>query len=145
MALYRKVLCAVDLTEKCHLLVQRAIALSADPAAIAVVHVAEHPISGYGEQPGEYHVVTETQIRQQLFPRLKQLLDQQGLKPDQARIEFGDPVQDLLQVQQSGNYDLIVVGGHPHGKWRALFGTTRDNLLHEVQCDLLAVCLEGEQ
>ncbi len=142
MALYQKVLCAVDLTEKCYLLLQRAIALSLDPAAITVVHVAEHPISGYGEQPGEHHVVTEAQIRQQLFPQLKQLLDQQGLQPHQARIEFGDPVQDLLRVQQSGDYDLIVVGGHPHGKLRALFGTTRDNLLHEVHCDLLAVCLD---
>ena len=145
MAFYRKILCAVDLTDQCHLLVGRARALADTTNDITLIHIAEHPISGYGEQPGETHVVTEAQIRQQLFPKLKPLLDRHGLRIDQGRIEFGEPAHELHRMQQSGGYDLVIVGSHRLSKLRALFGSTPDTLMHEIHCDLLAVHLDQQQ
>lgn len=138
MSLYQSVLVAVDLSDEATQVVERAMALGAQD--LHLVYVAEHPITGFGEQTGKNHRVNEIHIRQEAFPHLQALADE--LPVDHLHIEFGDPADRVHKLAEQLGCDLIVSGSHGKSGIKLLLGSTASSIVHGARCDVLTVRIE---
>ncbi len=135
MPLYQSVLVAVDLSEEAHQVVARARQL--DSGQLHLVYVAEHPITGFGEQTGRNHRVSEIHIRQEIFPRLQALAN--DLPTDHLHIEFGDPADQVHELARRLGCDLVITGSHGKSGLKLLLGSTASSIVHGATCDVLTV------
>lgn len=144
MSHYQNIICAIDLGPHSQKLLQTALALVGhQPARVHVIHTCEHPITGYGEATGNGHQITETAIRQRLYPQLRDLVETLAIPVSQTRIAFGDTTTAICELAKSTAADLVVVGGHERNGLKLLFGSTTDSVLHKLPCDVLTVRLDG--
>jgi universal stress protein A len=104
-----------------------------------LVHVAEHPVTGFGDLTGKNHRVSEIQIRQQLFPQLQTLASAFDVPTSNLHILFGDPADEIHGMAAKLGGDLIVSGSHGKQGLRLLLGSTATRILHGAQCDVLTV------
>ncbi|MAZ86341.1 MAG: universal stress protein UspA [Cellvibrionaceae bacterium] len=135
---YNSILCAVDLTDNTYTVLRAALELT-DIENIRLLHVCEHPITGYGEATGGNHQVTESQIRQKVFPELKDLLTETGIDSGQLQIRFGGLADQIASYAIEVGSDLIMVGSHEKHGLRALLGSTSGQVVKTSPCDVLAV------
>ena len=138
MSKYQSVLCAVDLSPNSFPVLETAKSIT-DKSNIQVLHICEHPITGYGEQTGNNLRVTEAQIRQSAFPALKDIVEAAELNVTQSDIRFGKPAEVIHQVAVDNGIDLIIVGSHGKSGLTLLLGSTSNQVLHGSPCDLLTV------
>lgn len=138
MSRYQSVLCAVDLTPNSFHVLEAAKSIT-PKENIQVLHICEHPITGYGEQTGHNLRVTEAQIRQSAFPALKEIVETAELNVKQSDIRFGSPAEVIHQTAIDNGNDLIIVGSHGKSGLTLLLGSTSNQVLHGSPCDLLTV------
>ncbi len=138
MSRYKSILCAVDTGQNSHAVLATALELTR-AENIQLLHVCEHPITGYGEATGGNHQVTENQIRQQVFPKLRDLLAQHGIDSNQLHIRFGSLADQVGLYANENESDLIVVGSHEKHGLKTLLGSTSGQVLRSAPCDVLAV------
>ncbi len=138
MSRYKSILCAVDTSANAYTVLEAALQLS-DSENIELLHVCEHPITGYGEATGGNHQVTESQIRQQVFPELRDLSTEYGIDSSRLHIRFGSLADEIAQHAMESGCDLIMLGSHEKHGLKALLGTTSGQVLKSAPCDLLAV------
>ena len=154
MAHYKKILIAINLADAPaqlsdkntghksdnSLIIGRGLAISGNkPESIHIIHACEHPITGYGESTGKNHTVTETQIRQQIFPALSLLAEYFHIPNENLHIAFGSPANVVHQLAQKIQANLIVSGSHGKSGLSLLLGSTATSILHDAKCDLLTV------
>jgi universal stress protein A len=145
---YQKILCCLDLDEdkvdtSSAQILEAALALTdEDSGRLHVVHICEHPITGYGEATGSNLQVTEAQIRQHTYPRLKSILQRHLIPVSQGQIAFGQPSTVIHQLASELSCDLIIVGGHEKSVRDRLLGSTSRSVLQGAPCDVLAVKIE---
>ena len=141
--LYQHLLVAVDLTDDCHRVIERATTLAGSCAAkLTLVHVLE-PISTTfsGEAAVDVrslHNEHLEQARQQvaaLCARHPQLLE------ENCQLLFGQAGQEIHRLAKELGCDLLVTGSHGRHGLALLFGSTSNTLLHGATCDVLAVHL----
>lgn len=138
--MYSTILCAIDLSDESHQVVDQAIKqANGKTECVHVVHACEHPITGYGESTGRNHQVTECQIRQDVFPNLKTIADKHQIVQDNIHIPFGKPADAIHALCSELKGDLIVVGSHGHSGLRVLLGSTANSIIHGASCDVLTV------
>lgn len=141
MALYKNILLAVDLHPSCdERITQRAVEMSKTyHANLSILHVVEH-INAYSAAQG-YPVVLEVeeQLAQSAKTTLNTLVGKYGIPPEQQIIEIGPPTWAIIEQAKKLNVDLIVIGSHGRHGIRLLLGSTANAVLHQAECDVLAV------
>jgi len=124
MTHYKCVLIAVDLNGNNDQLLHRARTMTS-AATTHLVHVAEQPVTGYGDATGQNRSVNEMNVRQEAYPKLTALANDHGLAHENLHIVFGDLGQAVQQLAVALNADLIVTGSHgKHGLKRFLSSTS---------------------
>lgn len=140
MSCYQNIIVAIDLSSENQTILSRSLKLcNNEPARLHLIHVCEHPITGYGEQTGKNHCVTETQIRQRVYPELKSLSEQHLIPNQNIHIQFGDPADTLHNFAESINADLIICGSHGKKGLMLLLGSTANSIVHGAKCDVLTI------
>lgn len=142
--LYQHILIAVDLTDECHPVVQRALDLAASSGARAsLVHIIEPMAMAFGgDVPMDLSLLQQQQF-DQARERLESFTAQYPqLGIDQRHLAYGQPRQEIHRLVGEQGCDLIVVGSHGRHGLALLLGSTANDVLHGAPCDVLAVRLK---
>ncbi len=149
MRAYMNVLVAVDLAAENQEIMARARAIAGSDTRMAILHVMEPAYFYYGLTPThEIGMPATTQgypdeTDEQLIGRARGLLDalgeRFGVAPERRLLERGHPATQILELAESLETDLIVVGSHGRHGIQLLLGSTANAILHRARCDVLAV------
>jgi universal stress protein A len=140
MDAYRRVLCAVDLTDDSLAVARRAAALARDwQAEVRLLNVVEFlPI-----EPLSDSLVPVVQIDDHAIDRAREqmraLADTAGLPADCTLVVGGSVKAELLRQARDWKADLIVLGSRERHGLSILVNLTEDTVLHGACCDVLAV------
>jgi len=144
---YQHIMTAVDLTDECHPIIHRAIALAKSfQAQLSLVHIVEPMAMAFGgDVPMDLSTLQQQQI-DQARERVEAFASQYPELPAERRhIVFGQPRQEIHQLARTLGCDLIVVGSHGRHGLALLLGSTANDLLHGAPCDVLAVRLSKSE
>jgi len=140
MAVYRRILLVLDLTEDSLILGRRAQALAAAlGAGIELLHVVEFvPVEPMGEA-----LMPSVQIEEELLQRARQrlatLAAELGLAGAPCRVESGNVKSEIVRVARERHVDLIMLGSRERHGLSILVNLTEDTVLHAAPCDVLAM------
>ena len=141
---YQHLLIAVDLTDECHPVVERALAIAASSGAkAALVHIVEPMAMAFGgDVPMDLSLLQQQQF-DQARERLQSFAGRYPqLGAEQRHLAYGQPRQELHRLAEEQGCDLIVVGSHGRHGLALLLGSTANDVLHGAPCDVLAVRLK---
>lgn len=140
---YQHILAAIDLTEECHAVIERAQSLAqAHQARLSLVHIIEPMAMAFGgDVPMDLSM-----LQQQQFDQARERLNgfsgrYPQLTEDHIHLTYGQPRQEIHRLATEQNCDVIVVGSHGRHGLALLLGSTANDLLHGAPCDVLAVRL----
>ena len=139
MAVYRRLLLVVDLTEDSLTIGGKAKALAASLGAeIELLHVVEFvPVEPMGEA-----LMPSAQIQEDLLKRaqcrLAALATELGIS-GRCRVESGNVKSEIVRVARESHTDLIVLGSRERHGLSILVNLTEDTVLHAAPCDVLAM------
>jgi universal stress protein A len=140
MAVYRRVLLVVDLTDDGLPIARKAQALAASLGAeVELLHVVEFvPVDPMGET-----LLPAVQIEQELLQRAEQrlaaLAADLGLAGAPCRVETGNVKAEIVRVARERHTDLIILGSRERHGLSILVNFTEDAVLHAAPCDVLAM------
>ena len=141
---YTHILVAVDLTEECREVIQRAQALAnSSNAKLSLINVVEPMAMAFGgDVPMDLSM-----LQQQQFDQARERLDNfagkyPDLTADQRHLAYGQPRQEIHRLAGEQQCDLIIVGSHGRHGLALLLGSTANDVLHGAPCDVLAVRLK---
>jgi universal stress protein A len=140
---YQHILIAVDLTDECHPVVQRALDLAASNGAkAALVHIIEPMAMAFGgDVPMDLSQLQQQQI-DQARERMHRVINKYPeLSENNVHLPYGQPRQEIHTLAKEQGCDLIVVGSHGRHGLALLLGSTSNDVLHGAPCDVLAVRL----
>ena len=141
---YQHILIAVDLTDECHPVVERALAIAASSGAkAALVHIVEPMAMAFGgDVPMDLSLLQQQQF-DQARERLQSFAGRYPqLGAEQRHLAYGQPRQELHRLAEEQGCDLIVVGSHGRHGLALLLGSTANDVLQGAPCDVLAVRLK---
>ena len=141
---YVHLLIAIDLTEDCHLVLNKAQKLrEALSCKATLVHVVEPLTMAFGgDVPMDVSLLQQQQT-EQAQNKLNILAEQHELlKENNCHLRYGQPRQEIHLVAKEQNCDLIIVGSHGRHGLALLLGSTTNDLLSGAPCDVLAVDLK---
>jgi universal stress protein A len=140
MAVYRRVLLVVDLTDDSVTIGRRAQALAAALGAeVELLHVVEFvAVEPMGETlMPSVHV--EEELLESARARLTALAAELGLAGCSCHIESGNVKTEIVRVARERRADLIVLGSRERHGLSILVNLTEDTVLHAAPCDVLAM------
>ncbi|MGJ8687539.1 MAG: universal stress protein [Spongiibacteraceae bacterium] len=146
MTCYKTLLVAIDLEGGAEAVLAKAKELQQLTQARLVVinaaYISMAPYAGaYGAglyAPPE-SVVDFDVARQELLSEIAKLLQAADLHTDATIVEFGRPVDLILEQLEKEQADMIVLGSHGRHGIGLLLGSTANAVLHRANCDVLAV------
>ena len=145
MALYRRILLAVDLTTDSELIGQHARALAAAfDAQLLILHVIEPlpavaPIPPEPVEPGLVTAMSEMMRAAQ--ERIGKLARTLGVPENRTNVVIGSIKDEILSAATAHAVDLIVIGNHEHHGLALFTKPTEDVVVQKARCDVLAVHL----
>ena len=145
MALYRKILLAIDFASYTEKLCQHATEFAAiHDATLSLIHVVEPVISdsAFDTLP-PLPVDFDDLLLQQARTRLEQLRLRFALQEKLIHLEIGVPKREILRVAKEQDVDLILLGSHGRHGIELILGSTANAVLHHADCDVLAVRLKS--
>jgi universal stress protein A len=140
MSLYKRVLCAVDLTEDSRAVAAKAAELAALwQAELRLLHIVEFvPI-----EPMSDSLVPVVQIDDRAIERAREQLrllgGSHGVAPDNVLVISGSVKAELLRQAREWKAELIVLGSRERHGLSILVNLTEDTVLHGACCDVLAM------
>ena len=141
---YEHILVAVDLTDECDPVINRASeSAKANGAKLSLIHIVEPMAMAFGgDVPMDL-----SQLQQQQFDQAKERLERliakyPQLHKDYCHLNYGQPRQEIHALAKAQNCDLIVVGSHGRHGLALLLGSTANDVLHGAPCNVLAVSLK---
>jgi universal stress protein A len=140
MAVYRRILLVVDLTDDSITIGRRAQALASGlDTEVELLHVVEFvPVEPMGET-----LMPAVQIEEELLVRARQrlaaLATELGFPEANCRVEAGNVKSEIVRIARERNVDLIVLGSRERHGLSILVNLTEDTVLHAAPCDVLAV------
>jgi nucleotide-binding universal stress UspA family protein len=133
--LFRRVVCATDLTRSSGPTIDFALSLAEESLArLTLLHVVENLHDASGQAP---------------IDRAQERLFQLGLPAHvfcdvHERVETGTAWKEILRVARETHADLIVLGAHKDGASRRLFlGSTANEVVRRAACPVLVVPEKG--
>jgi nucleotide-binding universal stress UspA family protein len=142
--LFRRVLCALDLTEASARTLDLALSMAEENmASITLLHVLEG-VPGHAGPPRYRALPAVARIRRELFKDAEERL-RRGVPPEARafctvteRVEEGSAWREILRVAEARDADLIVMGAHSSGSLdRAFFGSTVNHVVRSAHCPVL--------
>jgi universal stress protein A len=145
MAVYRRILLAIDLTTDSLLVAQRARALAAAlDGELEMIHVIE-PVLPVAPIPPEpvmpALVATETEEIESAQEQLGRLAQDLGVPETPCSVAVGDTKTEIVRAAANGKMDLIIIGNRGRHALAFLIRSTEDVVVHRAPCDVLAVRL----
>ena len=141
---YSHILIAIDLTEDCHRVLDKASQLcGALSCQATLVHIVEPLTMAFGgDVPMDISLLQQQQT-EQAQEKLNILAEQHELlKENNCHLRFGQPRQEIHQLAKEQGCDLFVVGSHGRHGLALLLGSTTNDLLSGAPCDVLAIDLK---
>ena len=145
---YQHILIAVDLTEECNNVIQRAQAVaSSTQARLSIVHIIEPMAMAFGgDVPMDLSIIQQQQFEQAQTAMANLSARYPAITEAQRHLTFGQPRHEIHRLSKEQGCDLIVVGSHGRHGLALLLGSTANDVLHGAPCDVLAVRLKkGEK
>ena len=138
--LYSRVLVAVDLTDECKLVANRAAEIAAlSDAELHLIHVIEPLTLTYGgDIPIDVSSIQDS-ISDQTQSYIATFSSEYGIPGDRQHLVYGRPEREIHRFATENNMDAIVVGSHGRHGLALLFGSTANGVLHGAPCDIVAV------
>lgn len=142
MSAYKHLLIASDLSDNSIILCEKAQLLAkALQAKLSIIHIVEHlPLMYAG---GEFALPLEPSVEQELADEAKINLAEQAkhhhIPKDQQFVVVGDKKDEIKDFVIKHNVDLVLIGSHDRHGLDYVTGTTANNMLHCLPCDMLAV------
>lgn len=137
--MFRKILVGLDGSEASWCAFRRALALSREEGSeLWALSVEEH-LPRYPATIDE--VQDEQEYENEYFARLqgqaRELAEEQGAKLH-CRTVAGNAARHILDLANSGRFDLIVVGHRGHtNPWHRVAGSTADRVVDHASCCVL--------
>lgn len=144
MAIYQRIVVAVDLSSESEIVLQKAQLISDPNADIHLVYVQEPMDNVYvGIVPQSAAFSGLGDLEAQLGEELKQKLSTLGEKfdvpSDHLHILNGSPAHEIHRFAKENDVQLIVIGTHGQKGLQLLLGSTANAVLHGAGCDVLSV------
>lgn len=143
--MYQHVLVAIDLEQSDIDVLVSAVNISTQHnSRLTILHICEPRVTGYGEETSRHHISNEMQLKQQLFPRIKAIIDSalshfhDSIQYD-TQVLFGRVADTIHIFAEQHDCDLIVVGSHGYAGLKAYLDSTASNVLHGASCDVYTV------
>jgi nucleotide-binding universal stress UspA family protein len=144
-ALFRRILCAVDLTPASAGTLDLAVSLAQESLGrVTLLHVVEGLLGESG--PELYRPVPEaTPLRRRLQEHAREQLHRMAASAGvgcavEERVETGSAWREILRSAGETHADLIVVGAHAGGALGRLFlGSTVNQVVRQAPCPVLTV------
>jgi universal stress protein A len=140
MAVYQRILLAINLNEDSANFARRARALAAACGAeLQLVHVVEYvPVEPLGES-----LMPAVQIEGELLARararLAALATELGIPESACSVEVGNIKAEIVRVARERAADLLIVASRERHGPSILINLTDDTVLHAAPCDVLAM------
>jgi nucleotide-binding universal stress UspA family protein len=141
--LFRRILCASDLTGASDATLDMALSLAEENMArVTLLHVVESlpqaVVHGaLGAQLGQFQRQLVAEARKRLERAAHATT---GFCDVEQRVEKGTPWREILRVAEQCYADLIVVGAHARGAVsRSFFGSTANHVMRQAGCPVLVV------
>ena len=140
MGTYARLLVAVDLTDDCRLVTERALSLldSAD-AELHIAHVIEPLRLAYGSEIQLDLSLVQESVNSQAQSHLNEFAEQYNIPESRRHLVFGRPDREVQRLAIEYDIEVIVVGSHGRHGIALLLGSTANGVLHGAPCDVLAV------
>ena len=146
MAVYSRILLALDFTAATDTVVKRALDLRQDfSARLSLVHVVEFmqvDLNNDLVMPQEFEI--DRDMMQRATQRLQELAEKQGIDKAECFVRMGSTRREILNLAEELSIDLIVIGSHGREGIQRLLGSTANAVLHGAPCDVLAVRIKNE-
>lgn len=143
MALYKKVLMALDFQSDNAEIIEKGQAVVADNGAdLYLIHVDEPIAMAYAADGFSFNdqiVSLQASIRKEAQERMAQMGDELGVPAERRIVKEGSPAREIHEVVEELGIDLIVMGTHGQKGLQLLLGSTATSVLHGVTCDVLTV------
>jgi nucleotide-binding universal stress UspA family protein len=144
--LFRRILCALDLTEGSERTLEVALSLAEETMSrVTLLHVLEG-VPGWAGPPRYRALPQVVRVRRELFEAAENRLRSSVSEEDRAfcsvteRVEEGVPWREVLRVADACDAEVIVMGAHSRGALdQALFGSTANHVVREARCPVLVV------
>jgi universal stress protein A len=143
---YSNILVAIDLSEDSREVLDAAKAVAAKTSARLHLATVIKPLTqvygGLDMAPiSSGSVSFEEEAVIQARAQLDTLAGDYGIKADDIHIVLGSPGREVKELAASTNADLIVIGCHGREGFNRLLGSTANSVLHDADCNVLAVRL----
>ncbi len=137
---YKNILVAVDLGDTSAVVLEKAHQLALTQGAdLHVLHAVEPLSITYGgDIPMDFSSIQD-EIYQQASDQLKNFCGSRDIPESHRHLVVGRPEAEIALTATNLGVDLIVVGSHARFGMALLLGSTTDGVLHNAECDVLAV------
>ena len=136
MAIYKKLVLAVDGSEVSKSAVQHAVKLAKqESGTIIAVHIIP-PIDVTDIETFRPDMVLESLKREgeQILAEVKEIAEKEGVQV-QTRIEYGAPYEKICEVAEESDADLIVMGSHGRtGIEKVFIGSVTERVIRKAKC-----------
>ena len=141
MALYKKILLALDFTSHTEMICARALEIAkTHGSTLSLIHVVEPVVTDSAFDtipplPVDFDDVVVEHARKQI----DQLAERYSLHNENIFLEIGVIKREIIRIAKSLDADLIIVGSHGRHGVQLLLGSTANAVLHHATCDVLAI------
>ena len=136
MAIYKKLVLAVDGSEVSKSAVQHAVKLAKqESGTIIAVHIIP-PIDVTDIETFRPEMVLESLKREgeQILAEVKEIAEKEGAQV-QTRIEYGIPYEKICEAAEESDADLIIMGSHGHsGIEKVFIGSVTERVIRKIKC-----------
>ena len=141
MAIYKKILLAVDLASNAELLCQKAKQMAElHQAPLSLIHVVEPIVSDSAfDTIPPLPVDFDDAMFKHAREGLNALAEKYGIDNNMLFLEIGVIKREIIRVATEQNIDLIIIGSHGRHGVELLLGSTANAVMHHASCDVLAV------
>lgn len=147
MALYKKVLMALDFHSDNVKIIEKGQAVVTDNGAdLYLIHVDEPIAMAYAADGFSFNdqvVSLQASIRKEAQQRMEHMGDELGVPAERRIVKEGSPSREIHEVVEELGIDLIVMGTHGQKGLQLLLGSTATSVLHGVTCDVLTIRVKG--
>jgi universal stress protein A len=143
MAVYQRILLAVDLTPDSRLIGHRARELAAAlDAELRIIHVVE-PVPPMAAIPPDVvvPVTTEVELVEIAQEHIGALAHDLDVPETRWSVAVGTIKSEIVRAAADAKVDLIVIGSRERHGLAFLIKPTEDVVIHRAPCDVLAVRL----
>lgn len=140
MAVYSKILLAVDLSEESDQLIEKTRTIAQNnQASLTVLHVIEPLSFAYGGDVPMDLTTVQDQLDEHARTKLSAFSEKLNYPVESQQVITGHTESEIHRMAEEKGCDLIVVGSHGRHGLALLLGSTANSVLHGAPCDVLAV------